>query len=914
MLDLNRDADKELLLNFYQMKTMHPKSYANDTFVSFLDKDYSEEPASAIPMQIVNKLLSENTTGTTKRPNDISRAHTRTSADFRDALGFSENIKELLLDMDVIEDTRDPQLHKFMVDSKSFNPKVFLSTIHAEKSLNDLKRGIEYLDRDIEAKKPELQQLITSNFEKTLSTKNSLDTVFAEYGKSNLSSKLDQLESELAFSSNSANQLLNPVLLQITKENQIANALKQIEENKGFLDLPKKISTLVSQDNFEKVLDEYKIGQTLFSEMRSRYPSNPLYPRVWSKIQEIIDNYRESMFESLRSIHLENINDNFQTQINQRGTNFILIIKKIILLGSEKSPIKEFINAQYSRAALDLENGLSTIQYDRLINARKGIINAYEMDQSTDGDFGQIERLSNTTMAKIYNILSKPNFKPENMEELYKSIDLPLVSELWGFISQYVDDVIDGVIKKKVFKFENIYKFFMNDINSILDKDTKNDNLHILEITEDDKLEMKTFFREVLNKICGRLEFIFTCSRKEMDRAISLTSEYGKEAVFPLIKSKDITDTETFGFIPPHSNAIASVHYIVNIHNQICNTLTDLHHRGHIFYSDKLDKSLNSAIEGVNKNMIFGAFSLLNEDMKSISVIENWSMSTQNEGCTKFPQFLSTYYQLFLSKLQDLSVPNDPKLIPDATKLFTQSLMTAIDSLVTTANERCQYEPDKSDLYRLLSISNLKFLRKDTIPKILKLFDTLFDTSLHLSKDLELYSELINNEKALLSDCMSPYFVSIKEIVRDGIISLPENSKDIALKITNDQTFNVSGYLMKAFGFINSVKSRLAKWNISKLQVNEVEVLLLNQFVKKLYDSLTIKFSPDSAAQISLDLSLCNAVINKFNSVSLYEVDTKKLTSAIGTFSASIDQKVLQRNVSEAAKLNAVLIKCILEV
>lgn len=913
-MDLNQDADRQQLLNFYQMKTLNPKSYSKDTVVSFFDKDYYDEPASAIPKQIVNKLLSENTMGITTKTTDVSRAHSRTSADFRDALGFSDNIKELLLDMDVIEDTRDPQLHKFMVDSKSFNPKVFLSTIHAEKSLNDLKRGIEYLDRDIEAKKPELQQLITSNFEKTLSTKNSLDTVFVEYAKAGLTEKLDQLESELAFSSNSANQLLNPVLLQITKENQIANALKQIEENREFLDLPKNISKLVSQDKFDSVLEAYKIGQSLFMHLRDKYPENILYPKVWSKIQEVIDNYKESMFNSLKSIYLENIGDNFQVQFSQRGPNFISIIKRIILLGSDKSPLKEFIHAQYAKAALDLEQGLSTIQYDRLINARRGIINAYEMDQSTDDDYGQIERLSNTTMTKIYSIMSKPNFKPERVEEIYKTIDLPLVAELWGFISTYVDDVICNVIEKKVLKFENIYKFFMHDIDSILDEETINENIEILTMTDDDKLEMKTFFREVLNKICGRLEFIFTCTRKEMDQAISLALEYGKDAVFPSVEDKDIGTTESFGFIPPHSNSIASVHYIVKIHYKIYKTLTDLHKREHIFYSDKLDEALLSAVKGVNKNMILGASCLLNEDMKSISLMENWSLSTTNEGCTMFPEFLFSYYQVFLSKLQHLNVSNDEVLMSDTVRLFNQSLLTAVESLFNLANERCQYDPERSDRYRLLTTSNLKFIRKDTIPKILKLFDTSFDQSLHLSKDLEVYSELMANEKSLLTDCISPYFVSIKEMVRDGITSLPENTKHLSSKMTNGQTFDASGYIMQVFGFINSVKSRLTKWNISNIQINEVETLLLNQFVKKLYDSLTVKFTSDAAAQISVDLSLTNAIITKFNSNSAYEVETKKLTTAIATFSSSIDPKLLQRTVSEAAKANAVLIKCILEI
>lgn len=916
MLDLQRDSDRDTLINFYQLKTLNPTSYEKDTIVSFLDRDYSQEVASAIPKPIVNKLLSETTAQTKDRPTEVSRAHARTSADFRDALGFSENIKELLLDMDVIEDTRDPQLHKFMVDSKSFNPKIFLSTIHADKSLNDLKRGIQYLERDIEATKPELQQLITSNFEKTLTTKNSLDTVFAKYSKSDLASKVNQLESELASSSNSANQLLNPVLLQISKENQIASALKQIEENKEFLDLPKKISNLASQDKFDLVLEEYQNGQSLFIQMKHKYPNNLLYPKVWSKIEELINNYREKLLETLKSTPIESINDNFQNQLATRGTSFTTIIKKIILLGTDKSPIKEFVQSQFSRATTELENGFALIKYDRIVSARKGIINAYEMDQADNGEFGHIEMLANTTMNKIYNLILKPNFKPDMMEDLYTSLDLPLVSEIWGFVSRYVDDIIDNVIKKKVLKFESVYKFFINDMHTLLSKEIIAENSHMLDITEDDKLEMRVFFRDVLLKICGRMEFIFTCTNTGMDHALSLSLEYGKDTVLPEIeKDKPIDSTESFGFIPPHSNSITAVHYIVNMHNQIYNTLSSLNKKDHIFYSETLAESLHKVAFEVNKNMIYGSLCVLDEDMKTISLMENWSMSDINEGCTKFPEFMLSYYELFLLKLRKLKVSDDsPEVISKAIKLLLQSLSSAADSLVQLVYKRCHYDELQSEFYHLVTIANLKFIKKVTIPKILSIFDSSFNQSLHTSKNLEIYDELDSHEMELLTNCFNPYYTTIKEIMKEGVRLLPENSKDIKSRLENGKSIPVSPFILKIFGFVNSIKSKSSKWNASKLQRNELVTYLLSQFVKKFYDSLTAKYTSDAAAQLAIDIAFTKVVVSRFNSVSSYEVEMSKLESAFTTFNKSIDSKLLSQNIENSFLKNRVLVECILDI
>jgi len=139
-----------------------------------------------------------------------------------------------------------------------------------------------------------------------------------------------------------------------------------------------------------------------------------------------------------------------------------------------------------------------------------------------------------------------------------------------------------------------------------------------------------------------------------------------------------------------------------------------LQNNKHIFHSEKLDKALISATEGVNKNMLLGALCFFNEDMKSIPLMENWEPSDANEGATKFSEFLFSYYQIFLAKIRQLHVSEDPKVMESVISLFIISLSTVIESYVTYVSERCQYDQDKSDFYHLSAIANLKFIRKVT--------------------------------------------------------------------------------------------------------------------------------------------------------------------------------------------------------
>lgn len=918
--------DKEILLDFYQLKTLDPKDYEKDSIQSTFKLDLSTEDLSQIPKEVVNHLLGDTMNDLNTSVNDnlngikpingVKRTlstHSKSSSTYKDALGFHQNILDELMDKDIVDDTRDPQLNKYMIDSKLFDPKLFLSVIHSDKSLNDLMNGINNLQNDINSKKPLLQQLITDNFEKTLSSKNSLDKIYTDFSSSNLGSEIEILNKNLAYSNNSANQLLNPVLLLISKEQELSNAMEFINNNKNFLDLPKKLKSYINEDDFDSFLKEYEIGVKYFQNLKSSNNYNPLFDKIWSSINKLVDDYKNSMTIDLNKIHIESINSNFKLQLsNTKKSNFIILLKRLIELNPNQNPIKDFINSQYKYISDDLDKGLAKINYEKLINARNSILNAYQINNDkNDLTLLDSEILSNTTMRRLFSIFESSIFNIDQLDKIYEKLDFPLIIQLWGYLTDYVSDVTQEVVGKKILKFDSIIQFFLGDFNNLLSEKAKK-NLNSYKINNQDLNQMKDYFSLMIIKICNRLEYFFSCTTSDLTTALKISSEFGPKSVYPKVGIQDSNDITTFGFIPPYSNSISTICFCVNLHKLIYTKLSEIQNKDLVLNSPDLNSKITSTLMSINKNMITGCLTNLNSDLMKIFDVDNMSPSDTIEGATKLITFLQNYYKVFISKLHEIHIFNNDELTNSIEKQFLHSFDILLNGMVKNVSKQCLLDPSRSDYYYLATVYDMRNLTQRIIPSILASFDLNFQSNLSKNPNLPLYSKFDKIEYKLFSDYMKEPLSIIKKIVSNGISEINTNSNGLMIKLAKSEVIEVSPYILKSINHINNLKSRLLNFKIRNSFIQDVQSSLIGQLQKKIVDNLTVKFSDDGLYQIVLDMDLLSMLLRKYNTrcPRVNITDTSNLDKALETFKSKLDAASLDKNREENINMNYAQFEC----
>lgn len=906
-LNTNTAEDRAVLMDFYQLKTLSPNDYQNDTVQSSFKLDLSQEDLSKIPKEVVNHLLGDNmkdlkSLSNDERPTSVKK-HGLSSgkSNHSDALGFHQNILDELIDKDILDDTRDPQLNKFMVDSKLFNPRLFLSVIHSDKSLNDLIAGIKHLENDINSKKPLLQQLITNNFEKTLSSKNSLDRVYNDFSSSNLEDEINVLNQNLASSNNSANQLLNPVLNLISKEQELTNALSFIKKNKFFLDLPKKLKYYIEEDDFDSVLKEYERGFTFFQQLKAEQNKNPLFDKIWLNVKKVIDDYKISMFDDLKKIHIELISSNFKSQIQSKKKNFVVLIQRIIELNSNDiNPIKDFIRFQYEYILEDLDKGLAKIDYARLFSARNSILNAYNIDKENSTSPNQQanlkENLLNATLLRMYTILGSSSFNADQISLSYDKMDSPLIIQLWNFVSDYCSDVTYEVIGKKILRFESIVEFFLTDFDDLLSTKAKANTK--VKIDKNDLEEMRKYFVSMISKICSRLEFVFSSTTDDLTNALKQSLVEGPRANFSKVGAKNLDDLQTFGYIPPNSNLISTIFYSANFYSAISKKLLELEDKGHILTSKDTNSTIQSTILSINKNIIKGCLATLTNDISRITLVDKMTPNDTIEGASKLVTFCENYYKLFISKLHDIYVFEDlelKKLIEDR---FLKSFEILANGMIKNLSKRVESDPERLDYYYLITLYNLRYIKLRVLPSILKSFDLNFKNNLSEIEDLKIFEIFDNQESQIFNEYMKEPISFVADIVNTGLANLSQNSEGITVRHASGQIPSVSDYILKAINYINTLKSRLVNYKIRKSFLLDIETALINLLQFKLIDGLNIKFTQDSVYQLALDIKVLIKLIKNYNKkcVNVNVVDLKGLDTVYKNIEGKVDAASISKD------------------
>lgn len=283
MAHLGLDVDEATLLKEYRLDSLDPSS--------FHDVDHAEDsPATAG--------LGAN--------------------DEPDPLGLHQRIATRQLPKEI-----RPHV---TVSSKTFDPKLFLSTIHPDATFADLTHGLNQLKDNIEQRSQALKVLVEDNFDRFVAVKATTDGVYREMKESDggpLQKESEygvkDLKGILARASARADQVFTPVLENNLKAMKLRSTLGVFEKSKFFFNLPGSLAESVDAKRYDAALRDYNKGKYLLENRpgqllafntgpggeskiseRQRQQQQRLFKKVWDAVEAVMKDMEKKLFASLR--------------------------------------------------------------------------------------------------------------------------------------------------------------------------------------------------------------------------------------------------------------------------------------------------------------------------------------------------------------------------------------------------------------------------------------------------------------------------------------------------------------------------------------------------------------------------------------------------------------------------------------
>ncbi|CAG8528764.1 23855_t:CDS:10 [Cetraspora pellucida] len=645
-----------------------------------------------------------------------------------------------------------------------------LKKIHKDTSYNDLLAGAERLRYTLDQKSEALRNLVQDNFDRFVSAKNTIDTVYGEMKTQSLNVDNDYgvrgLDNALFEAINRAEQVFGPVLINRNKAEKIRSTLSVLEKYKFFFNLPSSLMESIKQQNYDVIIRDYKKGKVVLESTMSsdtsenNGSSNPsterevddtalsaqyrkVFDKVWAEIEKIMEEMREQLFKQLT--------EPWRSMEEQERT-----INVLLELDTLEDPIWHYLDSQY-KFIIDLLKESYQEQLNKIQALKKSL-------PVSSGDTKELA-------LRLKNAIRAINIRDYDSLIAGKDMDV----QIWKATLDVVKSLSD-LLLRCLPDFWKLSKSFMEG------KFQKSPAI----------LSANRRRRQAMD--LRKVEQCQNMAKGVIDLYASLLSEFF--SLPPLSASQDSAH-QTSSFIPLQSDSVTTCYFLTKILNGMSECVNDINS---INMASDVSYALQRLMEQTRWKFVEIICEAWNSDAKIFYLLEDWSLDQDNREITNFLRNFHIFHKYNsrsaykIASLGYVSDDDDNKSsrISDAylqkiKGAFLDSLYAYLDGLVHlvfseyTPLESCDKEPTEIiqkfkidpkqiDSRILLTISNLVNLKQLMIPRIVSQFETAYQCS--LADDTHTLNDVINQlDGILFEDYMKRRTQNIRDIVVKGILS-----------------------------------------------------------------------------------------------------------------------------------------------
>lgn len=210
-----------------------------------------------------------------------------------------------------------------LLQSKAFDPKTFLATVHPTATFKNLSDGHDRLEVALRQRSEALKVLVEEEFDRFASVKGATMAVFDDMKEGPLADGSDYgvkaLKESLAISSARAEQVYNPILDARLKADRLRSTLGVFERNKFFFNLPGILLEAVEAGRYDNALSAYKKGRYVADYRAAQLLGRPataaispaqeeqarrIIDKVWNEVERIVGDLRATLNKRLRDPRL----------------------------------------------------------------------------------------------------------------------------------------------------------------------------------------------------------------------------------------------------------------------------------------------------------------------------------------------------------------------------------------------------------------------------------------------------------------------------------------------------------------------------------------------------------------------------------------------------------------------------------